>query len=80
MSVGLLLYGECTANTELAAQGRQLAGIFTSVFVITAVFFEALSFGDLFGTWVFRSALPLLLITAGVFLLLRERGGVSSSE
>lgn len=80
VGVGLLLFGRRTENTELVAQGRRLAGIFASVFVIAAVFFEAFIFGDLFGTWLFRTALPLLLIAAGVFLLLRGRGGVSLRE
>jgi hypothetical protein len=80
VGVGLMLHGEHTENPELVAQGRQQAGIFALVFVIAAVFFEAFIFGDLFGTWVFRTALPLLLIAAGVFLLLRRRGGVSLEE
>lgn len=80
VGVGLMLYGERTENTELVGQGRRLAGIFAAVFVIAAVFFEAFIFGDLLGTWFFRTVLPLLLIAAGVFLLLRGRGGVSSQE
>jgi hypothetical protein len=80
VGVGLLLYGERTESIELAARGRRLAGIFASIFVIAALFFEAFIFGDLFGTWVFRTALPLLLIAAGVFLLLRGQSGVLSEK
>jgi hypothetical protein len=80
VGVGLMLYGERTESTEIAAQGRRLAGVFMSVFVIAAVFFEAFIFGDLLGTWLFRTAIPLLLIAAGVFLLLRRQGSVSSRE
>ena len=80
VGVGLLLYGERTEKSELAAQGGRQAGIFACVFVIAAVFFESFIFGDLFGTWLFRTAIPLLLIAAGVFLLLRGQDSVSPSE
>ena len=80
VGVGLMLYGECMSNTELGGQGRRLAGIFAAVFLAATLFFEAFIFGDLLGTWFFRTGLPLLLIAAGVFLLLRQRGSVSSEE
>ncbi len=78
VGVGMMLYGRRTGSHERVRQGRRLAGVFAAVFGVAAVFFEGFIFGDLFGTWFFRTALPLLLIAAGAFLLLRERGGVSS--
>ena len=80
VGVGLMLHGERSGNPELVGQGRRLAGIFAAVFLVAAIFFEAFIFGDLLGTWLFRTALPLVLIAAGVFLLLRGRGSVSSGE
>lgn len=80
VGVGLMLHGERTGNTELAGQGRRLAGIFASICLVAAIFFEAFIFGDLLGTWVFRTGLPLLLIAAGVFLLLRRRSNALSGE
>lgn len=78
--VGLMLYGARMGNAELVGQGRRLAGIFAAVFLAAASFFEAFIFGDLLGAWFFRTGVPLLLIAAGVFLLLRQRGSVSSEE
>ena len=78
VGVGMMLYGSRTGNPERVRQGRRQAGAFAAVFGVAAVFFEAFIFGDLLGTWFFRTALPLLLIAAGAFLLLRERGGGSS--
>jgi hypothetical protein len=80
VGVGLMLYGERMGNAELVGQGCRLAGIFAAVFLVATLFFEAFIFGDLLGTWFFRTGLPLLLIAAGVFLLVRRRGGVSSEE
>lgn len=65
VGVGLMFFGAHTENTELVGQRRRLAGVFTGISLIAAVFFEAFIFGDLFGTWLFRTALPLFLIAAG---------------
>lgn len=80
VGVGQMLHGEHSGNPELVGQGRRLAGIFAAVFLVASVFFEAFIFGDLLGTWLFRTALPLVLIAVGVVFLLRGRGGVSSGE
>jgi hypothetical protein len=80
VGVGLMLLGERSGNPQLVGQGRRLAGIFAAIFVVALIFFEAFIFGDLLGTWLFRTALPLILIAAGAFLLFQERGGVSSGE
>lgn len=77
VGAGVMLYGRRTGNPERVRQGRRQAGAFAAVFVVAAVFFEAFIFGELFSTRFFRTALPLLLIGGGAFLLLRERGGVS---
>ena len=77
VGVGLMLHGGRTDNPELVRQGRRQARGFAAVFGVAAMFFEAFIFGDLFGSWFFRTALPLLLMAAGAFLLLRERGGGS---
>lgn len=72
VGVGLMLYGRRSGKLEVVARGRRLAGIFAAVFPVAAVFFEGFIFNDLTDTWFFRTGLPLLLIAAGVFLLLRR--------
>lgn len=75
VGVGLFLHGWRSGNTELAGQGRHTASLAATVFVVGAVFFEGFIFGDFTDTWLFRTGLPLLLIAAGAFLLLRQRDG-----
>ena len=77
VGVGLLLYGRRSGNPELESTGRRLAGIFTLVFLVAAIFFEAFIFNNVMNTWFFRTGLPLLAIAAGAFLLLRRRAADS---
>ena len=73
VGVGLLMYGQRSGNLELAKTGRRLAGVFTLVFLVAAVFFEGFVFNNVMNTWFFRTGLPLLFIVGGAFLLLRQR-------
>lgn len=77
VGVGLLLYGRRSGNPELVSTGRRLAGVFTLVFLVAAIFFEGFIFNNVMNTWFFRTGLPLLLIAAGAFLLLRRRAADS---
>ena len=72
VGVGLTLHGQRSQNAELTNFGRRMAGIAATVFVVGAVFFEGFIFGDFTDTWLFRTGLPLVLIAAGAFLLLRQ--------
>ncbi|CAA9565336.1 MAG: hypothetical protein AVDCRST_MAG86-1001 [uncultured Truepera sp.] len=75
VGAGLFLHGRRSGNTELTGQGRRMAGIAATVFVVGAVFFEGFIFGDFTDTWFFRTGLPLFLIATGAFLLLRQGDG-----
>lgn len=78
--VGLFLQGRRLGRLELAAQGRRMAAIGGAAFVLGAIFFEGFIFGDFRNTWLFRIGLPLALVAAGTFLLLRRETGRPSNE
>ena len=79
VGVGLLLQGWRTDNSGLAGQGRRLVGIAAAAFFIGFIFFEGFIFGDLADSWLFRVGLPVVLIGAGAFLLLRQSGSGEQS-